>query len=160
MERIKKGDTVEVKVGKDAAAARREGRNVRGTVHRVIRGYKIDRRHASRPRSQKDRVVVQGVNLIIKHQRRTGDVRTQFGRIEMEAPIHLECDVGLPVLQRGNPGWISAQSGSKIRYCKRCDEASIESGIRWGTPYRVQLRHSRTARFGARISEFELKAGS
>ena len=43
MERIKRGDTVEVISGKDAAAARREGRTVRGTVNRVVRGYKIDR---------------------------------------------------------------------------------------------------------------------
>ena len=66
------------------------GRKLQGTVHRVIRGYKIDRfrRKVSRDHS-KDRVVVQGVNLIIKHQRRTGDVRTQVGRIEREAPIHI-----------------------------------------------------------------------
>jgi large subunit ribosomal protein L24 len=125
MERIKRGDTVEVISGKDAAAARREGRQVRGTVHRVVRAYKIDRQNRKVGRDpNRDRVVVQGVNLIIKHQRRTGDVRTQFGRIEMEAPIHISnvmlvcpsCKeatrVGIRVLD----------DGSKSRYCKSCSE--------------------------------------
>ena len=125
MERIKKGDTVEVIAGSDSAAARREGKKVRGTVHRVIRGYKIDRhrRKVGRDRN-KDRVVVQGVNLIIKHQRRTGDVRTQFGRIEMEAPVHIS-NVMLvcPSCKKASRvGIRMAQSGSKVRYCKRCDE--------------------------------------
>ncbi len=125
MERIRKGDTVEVTAGKDAAAARREGRKARGTVHRVIRGYKIDRQHRKVGRDpNKDRVVVQGVNLIVKHQRRTGDVRTQFGRIEMEAPIHIS-NVMLvcPSCKKATRvGFRIAQSGSKVRYCKRCDE--------------------------------------
>ena len=34
-------------------------------------------------------VLVAGANLVIKHQGRTGRVRTQTGRIEMEAPIHI-----------------------------------------------------------------------
>jgi large subunit ribosomal protein L24 len=125
MERIKKGDTVEIIAGKDAAEARREGRNVRGTVNRVVRAYRIDRHNRKVGREpNRDRVVVQGVNLIIKHQRRTGDVRTQFGRIEMEAPIHISnvmlvcpsCKeatrVGIRILD----------DGSRSRYCKRCDE--------------------------------------
>jgi large subunit ribosomal protein L24 len=125
MERIRKGDTVEIIAGKDAAEARREGRNVRGTVNRVVRAYRIDRHHRKVGREpDRDRVVVQGVNLIVKHQRRTGDVRTQFGRIEMEAPIHISnvmlvcpnCKeatrVGIRVLE----------DGSKSRYCKHCDE--------------------------------------
>ena len=33
-------------------------------------------------------MLVAGVNLIKKHQRRTGNVNTQFGIIEREAPIH------------------------------------------------------------------------
>lgn len=128
MERIKSGDTVEVIVGKDAAAARREGNTVRGTVHRVIPGYRIDRYHrkVGRDRSN-DRVVVQGVNLIIKHQRRTGDVRTQVGRIEREAPIHasnvmLVCP---SCKEATRVGFRVFEDGSKARYCKRCDE-SIE----------------------------------
>lgn len=126
MERIKRGDTVEVIAGSDAAAARREGRKVRGTVHRVVRGYKIDRerRKVGRDPNQ-DRVVIQGVNLIIKHQRRTGDVRTQFGRIEMEAPVHIS-NVMLvcpSCKEATRVGFREADDGSKVRYCKHCDEA-------------------------------------
>jgi large subunit ribosomal protein L24 len=126
MERIKKGDTVEVIAGRDAAAARREGKKVRGTVHRVIHGYKIDRtrRKVGRDPNQ-DRVVVQGVNLIIKHQRRTGDVRTQFGRIEMEAPIHISnVKLVCPSCKEATRvGFRLTDDGAKVRYCKHCDEA-------------------------------------
>ena len=126
MERIKRGDTVEVVVGRDAAAARREGNVVQGTVHRVIRGYKIDSAHRKVSRDpNQDRVVVQGVNLIIKHQRRTGDVRTQVGRIEREAPIHIS-NVMLVCPSCKEParvGFRVFEDGSKSRYCKRCDEA-------------------------------------
>lgn len=125
MERIKRGDTVEVVVGKDAAAARREGKVVRGTVHRVVRGYNIDRQHRKTGRDpNKDRVVVQGVNLIVKHQRRTGDVRTQVGRIEREAPIHIS-NVMLVCPSCKDPtrvGFRVFEDGSKARYCKRCGE--------------------------------------
>ena len=124
MERIKQGDTVEVIAGKDAASARREGKKVQGTVHRVILGYEIDRNRRKLGRDpNKDRVVVQGVNLIIKHQRRTGDVRTQVGRIEREAAIHMSnvmlvcpsCNEATRV------GIRMFEDGSKTRYCKRCD---------------------------------------
>jgi len=126
MERIKRGDLVEIITGKNAAEERREKRVVRGTVHRVIRGYEIDRLHQKVRRDpNKDRVVVQGVNLIIKHQRRTGDVRTQVGRIEREAPIHIS-NVMLvcPSCKKASRIGIRVfEDGSKVRYCKRCDEA-------------------------------------
>ena len=125
MERIKRGDTVEIIAGRDAAASRREGRKLQGTVHRVIHGYEIDRlrRKTNRDHSQ-DRVVVQGVNLIIKHQRRTGDVRTQVGRIEREAPIHIS-NVMLvcpSCKEATRVGFRVFDDGSKTRYCKRSDE--------------------------------------
>ncbi len=126
MERIKRGDTVEIIAGRDAAASRREGKKLLGTVHRVIRGYEIDRfrRKVKRDHS-KDRVVVQGVNLIVKHQRRTGDVRTQVGRIEREGPIHssnvmLVCP---SCKEATRVGFRVFDDGSRARYCKRCDEA-------------------------------------
>ena len=34
-------------------------------------------------------VLVTGANLVIRHQRRTGRVNTQTGRIEKEAPMHI-----------------------------------------------------------------------
>ena len=126
MERIKKGDTVEVIAGRDAAESRRAGKTLRGTVHRVIRAYETDRTHRKVGRDpDRDRVVVQGVNLIIKHQRRTGDVRTQFGRIEMEAPLHIS-NVMLvcpSCKEATRVGFRASDDGTKSRYCKRCDEA-------------------------------------
>ncbi len=125
MQRIKTGDTVEVIAGKDAAEARRDGRTVRGTVNRVVPGHKIDRMRRKVGRDpEKDRVVVQGVNIIIKHQRRTGDVRTQFGRIELEAPIHIS-NVMLvcPSCKKATRvGFRTLEDGTKSRYCKSCDE--------------------------------------
>lgn len=125
MQRIKKGDTVEVIAGKDAAEARRNGRTVRGTVNRVVPGHKIDRMRRKVGRDpEKDRVVIQGVNIIIKHQRRTGDVRTQFGRIELEAPIHIS-NVMLvcPSCKKATRvGFRTLEDGTKSRYCKSCDE--------------------------------------
>ena len=125
MERIKKGDTVEVIAGRDAAEARRQGKPLRGTVHRVIPSYTIDRhfRKAGRDPNQ-DRVVVQGVNLVIKHQRRTGDVRTQVGRIEREAPIHIS-NVMLvcPSCKEATRIGVRVfEDGAKARFCKKCGE--------------------------------------
>lgn len=100
MQRIRKGDTVEVLAGDD------KGR--RGQVHSVI------------PRSR--RVLVSGINLVKKHQRRTGNVRTQTGIIEMEAPISLSnvapvcrhCDRWTRV------GYQVLAEGAKVRLCRRC----------------------------------------
>jgi large subunit ribosomal protein L24 len=125
MERIKKGDLVEVIAGEDAADARRQGRSLQGTVHRVIRGQKVDRHHQRLGRDpNQDRVVVQGVNLIVKHQRRTGDVRTQVGRIEREAPIHISNVMLIcPSCKKATRvGFRVFEDGSKVRYCKKCDE--------------------------------------
>ena len=75
--KICKGDTVEVITGND--------KGHRGQVQRVIR--KKNKSGEYDP----DRVfvIVAGANIVIKHQRSTGRVRTQTGRIEMEAPIHI-----------------------------------------------------------------------
>ncbi len=74
---IRKGDIVEVIAG--------NYKGERGEVQSVIR--KKDRYGRYDP--NKVYVVVAGVNLIKKHQRRTGDVRTQVGIIEREGPIHI-----------------------------------------------------------------------
>jgi len=100
--KIKKGDTVEVISG--------NYKGIRGTVNTVF------------PRE--DRVVVAGVNLVKKHQRRTGDVRTQFGIIEHEAPIHVS-NVALVCPHCDRPsrvGYRVAEDGSKMRICRRCNE--------------------------------------
>lgn len=101
--KIKKGDTVEVISGDD--------KGMRGEVHRVI--------------PKENRVVVSGVNMVRKHQRRTGDVRTQVGIIEMEAPIHIS-NVALVCPHCDKPTRVGYQveaDGTKVRICHRCKQA-------------------------------------
>jgi len=100
--KIKKGDTVEVISGND--------KGVRGTVHAVF--------------PEAERLVVSGVNMVKKHQRRTGDVKTQFGIIEREAPLHISnvalvcphCDKAVRV------GYQIMPDESKARICRKCGE--------------------------------------
>ena len=75
--KIKKGDTVEVITGED--------KGHRGEVQRVMRRKNKDGVYDP----DKVYVLVAGANLAIKHQRSTGRVRTQTGRIEREMPIHI-----------------------------------------------------------------------
>lgn len=75
--KIKKGDTVEVIAGED--------KGHRGEVQKVIRRKNTDGTYDP----NRVYVLVAGANLAIKHQRSTGRVRTQTGRIEREMPIHL-----------------------------------------------------------------------
>jgi large subunit ribosomal protein L24 len=65
--KVKKGDTVEVIAGKDAGK--------RGRVLRVVR--------------DRERVVVEGVNMIKRHTRPNPQRRIQGGVVEREAPIHV-----------------------------------------------------------------------
>jgi len=103
MQRIRKGDTVEVITGDE--------RGNRGEVHEVL------------PR--KGRVVIHGINLVKKHQRRTGAVRTQTGIIEFEAPLDItnvlpvcaSCDVAVRV------GFQEQPDGRKVRVCRRCGQS-------------------------------------
>jgi large subunit ribosomal protein L24 len=102
MQRIKKGDTVEVISGDE--------REARGTVHQIL------------PRE--NRVIVSGINLIKKHQRPTGQVRTQTGIIEREAPLHLS-NVALVCRHCDQPTRVGFQilpDGHKVRVCKKCGE--------------------------------------
>ncbi len=75
--KISKGDTVEVISGDD--------KGHRGEVQRVIRKKNTDGTYDP----NRVYVIVAGANLVIKHQRPTGRVGTQTGRIEKEAPIHI-----------------------------------------------------------------------
>lgn len=100
MQRIRKGDRVEVVAGDD--------RGARGEVQNVD------------PR--KGRVVVHGVNVVKKHQRRTGRVSTQTGIIEFEAPISISnvmpvcasCDKPVRI------GFQVQPTGVKVRVCRAC----------------------------------------
>lgn len=71
---------------------------------------------------KEDRVVVEGVNIVIKHVRR-GRAR-QAGRIEVEAPLHVS-KVMLVCPQCHQPTRVGVRKdteGKNIRYCKRCDQ--------------------------------------
>lgn len=102
MQRIKKGDTVEVIAGKDLGA--------RGEVLRVY--------------LKENRVVVAQVNIAKKHQRpmQAGRQQIQPGIIEFEAPLHTsnvmlvctQCDAKTRVGFRFN------EDNSKVRVCKKC----------------------------------------
>jgi large subunit ribosomal protein L24 len=102
VDRIKKGDTVEVITG--------DSRGVRGEVMRVS--------------PKNGRVVVARVNIVKKHQRpiRAGRGEVQPGIIEFEMPVDLSnvmlvcpaCD------QRTRVGFTKAE-GRKVRVCKKCD---------------------------------------
>ncbi len=101
MQRVKKGDTVEVISGED--------KGKRGEVHEVM--------------LKSNRVLIHGVNIVKKHQRRTGDVRTQVGIIDREAPVHLS-NV-MPVCKHCNKATRVGFEGvgrEKHRVCKNCGE--------------------------------------
>ncbi len=105
MNRIKKGDTVEVIAGDDIG--------VRNTVLRVL--------------PKENRVLVSKVNIITKHQRavRAGRSQTQGGRVQFEAPIHISnvmlvcphCNAATRV------GHSVLEDGRKVRVCRKCGEA-------------------------------------
>ena len=75
--KICKGDTVEVISG--------NAKGHRGEVQHVIRRKNKDGTYDP----ERVYVIVTGANLVIRHQRPTGRVGTQTGRIEKEAPIHI-----------------------------------------------------------------------
>ncbi len=110
--KINKGDTVEVISGND--------KGHRGEVQHVIRHKNEDGTY------DPDRVfvIVTGANLVIRHQRPTGRVGTQTGRIEKEAPIHIS-NVML-VGTDGKPtraGYDVAGDGSKERIDRKSGNA-------------------------------------
>jgi len=121
--RIKKGDTVKVISGED--------KGVVGTVRRVIPGHELPHRagksnspELARDQSR-DKVLVSGVNLIKKHQRRTGEPGSQGGIIEREAPIHIsKVALVCPHCQQpSRVGYNVLDNGRKVRVCKRCGQA-------------------------------------
>ena len=119
MQKIKRGDTVEIISGDE--------RGERGTVREVVRGWKVDRKRRRIDRDpSRDRVIVGGLNIIKKHQRpmRAGRGQIQPGIIEFEAPIHISnvmlvcprCD------ERTRVGFARQDDGRKVRVCKQCGE--------------------------------------
>ena len=106
--KISKGDTVEVIAGDD--------KGHRGEVQQVIR--KKNKDGSFDP--NRVFVIVAGANLVIKHQRRTPNVRTQAGRIEKEAPIHISNVMLVGTDGRATrAGYEIANNGDKSRIDRR-----------------------------------------
>ncbi len=98
---IRTGDTVLVIAGKEKGKT--------GRVERQI--------------PEKNRVIVEGVNLVTRHMKAQPGVR-QAGRIQKEAPIHasnlvLICN---KCNEPTKPKTIFLDTGSRVRRCTKCQE--------------------------------------
>ena len=101
MRRIRKGDDVIVVAGKD------KGR--RGTVLRVL---------------DNDKIVVQNINMVKKHQKPNPAMGAAGGIVEKEMPLH-QSNVMLfnPATGKGDRvGFKFLEDGRKVRYFKSNDE--------------------------------------
>ena len=106
MQRVRKDDRVKVIAGKD-----------RGKEGRVIRVL-----------FERDRVLVEGVNYVKKHEpiRRSQRGSQEGGIIETEAPVHLS-NVQPICPACGKPARVGFKltdehdRRSKVRVCRRCD---------------------------------------
>lgn len=105
MQRIKKDDTVEVIAGKDNGQ--------RGKVLRIL--------------TKNNKVVVEKVNIVKKHQKRQQQQQrasAQSGIIEFEAPfdasnvmlVCTQCD------KRTRVGFRMNEAEKKVRFCKVCEK--------------------------------------
>jgi large subunit ribosomal protein L24 len=99
--KIHKGDEVVVLSGKD--------KGKRGAVREAI--------------PSKERVIVEGVNMVKKHQRPRPGVR-QSGIVERENPLHVS-NVMLYCPQCNTPTRVGVrrEDGKKTRLCKRCGQS-------------------------------------
>jgi large subunit ribosomal protein L24 len=99
--KIRKDDTVVIIAGKDSGK--------KGKVRRAL--------------LNKDRVIVEGLNMIKRHSRARRAAR-QAGIIELEAPIHVS-NVMLVCEKCGKPtrvGFRFLDDGKKVRICNSCRE--------------------------------------
>lgn len=99
--KIKKGDQVVVLTGKD--------KGTKGEVLDVL--------------PEKDRVVVQGINVVKKHQKPTA-TNPQGGIVNLEKPIHVS-NVALADPKDGTPsrvGYKFLKDGKKVRFAKKSGE--------------------------------------
>ena len=97
--KIRKGDTVQVITGNDA-----------GKTGRVIKVF-LD----------KERVIIEGVNMVKKHARPTQD-NPQGGIIEKEASIHIS---NVMIIISGKPtrvGYKTLEDGRKVKFAKTTGE--------------------------------------
>jgi large subunit ribosomal protein L24 len=101
-QKIRKGDTVLLMKGRD--------RGKQGRVQRLL--------------VKEGRVVVEGVNMAVRHVRPRPGV-SQAGRVSIEASIHL-ANVRVLCPHCNKParvGFSLLEEGKKVRVCKRCHEA-------------------------------------
>jgi large subunit ribosomal protein L24 len=99
--KIQKNDNVLIIAGKD--------RGKKGKVRKAI--------------PDKDKVIVEGFNLIKRHSKTKGKTR-QAGIIELEAPIHIS-KVMIICNKCNKParvGYRALEDGKKARYCHSCSE--------------------------------------
>ncbi len=99
--KLRKNDTVVVIAGKD--------KGKKGKVRRAF--------------PDKDKVLVEGANMIRRHSR-TSRAARQAGIIELEAPLHVS-NVMLVCNKCGKParvGFRLLDDGSKVRICRSCRE--------------------------------------
>jgi len=102
---VRRGDLVEVKKGVDVWDP--EERLGRGRVLKVFR--------------ETNRVIVDGIHMVVKHQRKSRD-HPEGARIRKEAAIDAsnvlvvcaKCDRGV------RTGMKTRDDGKKVRYCKKC----------------------------------------
>jgi|UniRef100_A0A7V3VT44 large subunit ribosomal protein L24 len=98
---IRKDDTIVVLSGKD--------KNKKGKVLRVV--------------PEDDKVIVQGIHMIKKHQRPSASVR-EGGIVEREAPLYAS-KVMVVCPNCGEPTRVAhkrVEGGKSVRVCKKCGE--------------------------------------
>jgi len=101
MARLKKNDTVKILAGKD-----------KGKSGKILFVF-----------PDKNRALVQGLNMIKKHARRTREDQ-QGGVIQKESPMHIS-NLMVVCQKCGKPtkiGFSALSDGTKIRICKKCKE--------------------------------------
>ena len=98
---IRKNDNVVVTTGKD--------RGKRGRVVRVV--------------PEKNRVIVEGVNIIKRHTKANPQRQIKGGLVEREAPLHAS-NVQLVCPECGKPTRLGRKvlgDGRKVRVCRKCE---------------------------------------
>lgn len=102
MQKIKKDDTVVILSGKD-----------QGRTGKVIKVF-----------YEKNRVLVEGVNMVKKHVKPNPQKNTQGGIMEREAAIHVSNVALLNLItnKADRVGMKTLEDGSKVRYFKSNDE--------------------------------------
>lgn len=97
MQRIRKGDEVHVRTGRD--------KGKRGNVLRVV---------------DLDHVLVEGVNVVKKHTRPNPQAGLAGGIIEKEMPIHISnVAIHNPITGKGDRvGFKTLEDGRKVRFFK------------------------------------------